>query len=585
MSISRREFLAAGGLLAAGVAGLGAEPAHALSRRRARLWSAPNLTDPRADQLDALRVLGRTGLRQPDSRPYMALPAGVDTMPEIEHVVLVMMENHSYDNFLGMLGRGPFERPRGDGFRLAVDGYPANANPQADGMPLRAFRMPTTCQFPGAPSQEWEAAHIQYAQGSNQGFVVSASGPVAMGYWTGAELPFTYALARTFPIGDRYFCSVLGQTDPNRRFLFAATSCGMTDDIPDPAQDVAFALSPKNGTIFNRLSQTGIPWLEYAVSTTTTGISSNLYPLADFRYDRTNVRPFSDFLTDAANGSLPSFSFIDPNYDTQSQEDPQNIVVGEAFLRSVVEAVGNSPKWRQTLLIINYDEHGGYYDHVPPPAALAPDDLPPIVNPGESTYDGFRRYGFRVPCVVVSPYAKRDYVSHVVYDHTSVLAFLERKWNLPAMTLRDANANDLTDFLDLTALAAQRPTFPEFPALAASGDTPAAQACSTAGPGSLPVPPPPPLALEARIGAARADRARHALLVPVALSRGGQGSVSVELWRRGRRVARHAVTGLGVAARDVPLRVRGRLPAPGEYTVIVRAGRAVLGRRGVHVSG
>jgi phospholipase C len=135
-----------------------------------------------------------------------------------------------------------------------------------------------------------------------------------------------------------------------------------------------------------------------------------------------------------------------------------------------------------------YDEHGGYYDHVPPPAAIPPDLIPPVVQPGEELYEGFARYGFRVPSVVVSPYAKRDHVSHVVYDHTSVLAFVERKWNLPAFTYRDANANDLTDFLDLGALAAGNPTFPELPPLAVPGDTAARLACSTTGPGTIPPP-------------------------------------------------------------------------------------------------
>jgi hypothetical protein len=116
------------------------------------------------------------------------------------------------------------------------------------------------------------------------------------------------------------------------------------------------------------------------------------------------------------------------------------------------------------LLIFTYDEHGGYYDHVPPPAAVAPDSIPPMVQPGESAYDGFSRYGFRVPAVLVGPYAKRDYVSHVVYDDTSILAFLERKRTLPALTYRDANANDLTDFLDLGAMAPGQPAFPELPA-------------------------------------------------------------------------------------------------------------------------
>jgi phospholipase C len=111
-----------------------------------------------------------------------------------------------------------------------------------------------------------------------------------------------------------------------------------------------------------------------------------------------------------------------------------------------------------------------------------------MVASGEYVYEGFARYGFRVPAVVVSPYAKKDYVSHLVYDHTSVLAFLERKWNLPAMTLRDANANDMLDFLDLGALERGEPTFPVLPKLAAPGNTTEALACSTTGPGVIPPP-------------------------------------------------------------------------------------------------
>jgi phospholipase C len=125
---------------------------------------------------------------------------------------------------------------------------------------------------------------------------------------------------------------------------------------------------------------------------------------------------------------------------------------------------------------------------VPPPPAIPPDDIAPLVAPGQSQYDGFARYGFRVPAVVVSPYARRHHVSHVLHDHTSVLAMIQRKWNLPALTYRDANANDLTDFLDLGALAIRWPTFGKLPPLAAPGDTPAALACSTTGPGTIPPP-------------------------------------------------------------------------------------------------
>ncbi len=144
--------------------------------------------------------------------------------------------------------------------------------------------------------------------------------------------------------------------------------------------------------------------------------------------------------------------------------------MGETFIAKVVDALTSGPAWSKTLLIIIYDELGGYYDDVPPPAALAPDGIPPLVQPGESIYDGFARCRFRVPSIIVSPYAKRNHVSHVVYDHTSMLALIERKWNLPAMTYRDANANDLTR-LSRSRFDGEAPT--DLPrALAAAGDNP-----------------------------------------------------------------------------------------------------------------
>jgi phospholipase C len=199
------------------------------------------------------------------------------------------------------------------------------------------------------------------------------------------------------------------------------------------------------------------------------GATPELFPVNDAVTEAAHHKALPDFFTDAAAGTLPSFSFPDPDYTTQSQENPQNIVVGEALLAQVVQALGASPLWPSTLFVVVYDEHGGYYDHVPPPPALPPDGIAPLVNPGESSYDEFGRYGFRVPSVVVSPYARRNHVSHVLHDHTSVLAMIERKWNLPALTYRDANANDLTDFLDLGALASRRPTFATPPPLAAPG--------------------------------------------------------------------------------------------------------------------
>ncbi len=159
------------------------------------------------------------------------------------------------------------------------------------------------------------------------------------------------------------------------------------------------------------------------------------------------VRHFSRFLSDVAGGRLPQFTFLDPNYSTTSQENPQDIQLGERFIAEVVQALMHAKTWKHTALFITYDEHGGYYDHVPPPAAIVPDSIPPDLAPGDVPA-AFDRYGFRVPMIVVSPWAKPHYVSRAITDHTSITAFVERKWNLPAMTYRDANAHPMTDYFN-----------------------------------------------------------------------------------------------------------------------------------------
>jgi phospholipase C len=415
---------------------------------------------------------GRRGpVRGPGSLPYPQLPAGTATIPQIEHIVVLMMENHSYDNYLGML-----HRPGADGFRLGHGGVPLASNPHSDGRIQHAFRMPTTCQLSEHPAQDWLASHVQFAGGRNDGFVISGSGPVAMGYWQHADLPFYYSLASTFPLADRYFCSLLGQTYPNRRFLISATSIGQVSDTMPALTDY-----PPNGTIFDRLDAQGLSWKDYYTDLATV----ELYPPLYLKNVGTKVVPIDGFYTDAAAGMLPDVCLVEPDYGTQSEEDPQNIAVGEQFAARVINAVVTSPAWDRTLLIWTYDEHGGYYDHVPPPSALAPDDIAPQVPSGESAYDGFHRYRFRVPFVLVSPWARRDYISHHVMDHTSIWRLIESKWNLPAMTYRDANAHPMLDMLDL-----RHPAFRTPPKLAQPllGTDPGALACSTTGPGTIPPP-------------------------------------------------------------------------------------------------
>jgi phospholipase C len=145
----------------------------------------------------------------------------------------------------------------------------------------------------------------------------------------------------------------------------------------------------------------------------------------------------------------------------------------------------SGPGWPHTLLIWTYDEHGGYYDHVPPPAALAPDAIGPVLQDGQQPYNGFAQYGFRVPFAIVSPYARPAYVSHQVMDHTSICALVQAKWNLPAMTARDANAVPPLDMLDFDRVAFATPPVLAQPLLNVD---PSALACNVSGPGAIPPP-------------------------------------------------------------------------------------------------
>ena len=237
-------------------------------------------------------------LRKPGSLPYPRLAPGTDTIPQIEHIVVLMMENHSYDNHLGML-----RRPGADGFRLGHHGLPLATNPYPDGRIQHAFRMPTTCQLVGHPAQDWLASHVQFDGGRNDGFMASASGPVAMGYWQREDLPFYHSLASVFPIADRYFCSVLGQTYPNRRYLLAATSIGQVDDTTPAATDY-----PPNGTIFDQLDAHGITWKDYFTDLAT----PELFPPLYLKNLGTKIVPIAGFLPTRRRAPCPATASWSP---------------------------------------------------------------------------------------------------------------------------------------------------------------------------------------------------------------------------------------------------------------------------------
>jgi phospholipase C len=412
-------------------------------------------------------------VRGPDSLPdpKRAMGAASDAMP-FDHVVVVMMENHSFDNLLGALPLSG--QPKAHGLRFNAKGEARNSNPSADGR-VRSFAIPTTAQAPSV-TQTWNATHEQINGGKMNGFVESVDSDQPMGYWTEDVLPFAYSFARTFTLANRWFCSAPCQTYPNRRFLMAGTAYGDIATNTESLQDAP----PPNGTIFDRMQAGDVSWRNYFTDLPQTAIIPSViekYP--------TNLAPIAQFYTDCAAGTLPSVSFVDPEFGVVSdigsplaalpalqplasllettggdQESPQDMSYGESWAYSVIDAVLNSPAWPRTLLIYTYDEHGGYYDHVRPPAAIAPDSIAPRLEAGDAP-GGYDLYGPRVPAIVASPYAKANAVTNVVHDHTSVLATIEAKWNLPALTYRDANAKTVMDFLDLKS----PPAFAEPPTI------------------------------------------------------------------------------------------------------------------------
>jgi phospholipase C len=195
--------------------------------------------------------------------------------------------------------------------------------------------------------------------------------------------------------------------------------------------------------------------------------TADLYPLGFVR-SVNHLRPITEFWQAARAGRLPAVSIVDPDFGRCSEENPQDVQVGEGFAAKVVNAVMTGRGWPKTLLIWLYDEHGGYYDHVSPPEAPEPDDVPgqnpmdrflllrllrftsyaKLIDTADAGPTAYDRLGFRVPAVIVSPYAKPGHVTSTVYDHTSILKLIERKWNLPPLTRRDAAANDPLDALD-----------------------------------------------------------------------------------------------------------------------------------------
>lgn len=374
---------------------------------------------------------------------------------DIRHVVVLMLENRSFDCMLGMLYQSS---DRFDG----LTGTETNVWHKPDGSQqvIQVWKDPTltaksVCIPDPDPGELFADIHVQVhglpqdgaAAPSMSGFVdnymrqpatTPAPDPYSvMHYFTPDQVPMISQLARAFGVSDRWHASAPCQTWPNRFFAHTATANGYVNNTP-----TQFPYEME--TVFNRLSGVNQSWRIYFHDIPQAATLSRLW--GDLI---TNFRDFEeDFARDAASGTLPSYSFIEPRYFTDSlfnkmpndEHPPHNVAYGEHLIATVYNAVRNGPGWQQTLLVIACDEHGGCYDHVVPP---------PATPPGGQTPDGFDfgYFGVRVPAVIVSPYVPAGSIIRppglTPFDHTTIIATLRKLFAFTPLTPRDAAAPDL----------------------------------------------------------------------------------------------------------------------------------------------
>lgn len=357
----------------------------------------------------------------------------------IEHVVLLLLENHSFDQMLGSLSE---VIPQLDG----IDRSNLHVNNDIDG---RSYIQTPSVERQMLDDPHHEVSHVatQIADG-NSGFVkdfsqaFKDSTPAArqfiMGYYPRGFLPALHALAESFTVCDRWHASVPGPTWPNRFFALTGTSNGRVN-MPDDGthkSDLAGYMQQTQDTIFDRLSEKAIHWKVYFHDIPqTTVLEHQRRPVNAARYFY-----ISEFFKDARGdeSEFPQFSLIEPSYMGWGQNDdhpPFDVMRAEKLIADVYNAIRSNGKlWEKTLLVVFYDEHGGFYDHVTPPAATPPDD-----HHEEYTFD---QLGVRVPAILVSPWAERR-VEHTLFDHTSVLKYLIDKWKLGPLGRRTAEANSI----------------------------------------------------------------------------------------------------------------------------------------------
>ena len=409
--LSRRKFLTG----AAGTAGIGALAAMGMGS-----W-------------DAAGAVANAPLRSAKGASGVKLPKPKDA--PFDTVVVVMMENRSFDTLLGWL-------PGANGKQAGLS-YADSTGKSYDTWHLAPDWQ--GCQFQD-PFHIWQAVKLQFNDGKVDGFLQTQ--PVGdqfpIGYYKKSDLPILASLAQNFTTFDNYFCSMLGPTWPNRFYqLCATTDVDYTGYFPAPG-----APRPSNlqTAIFDRTKAAGLTAAYYSPGEPMTGLfASKKYD--DITYD------YPRFLEDAAAGKLPNVAFVDPTYTAEAELNGTStdyhaygsVQQGEAFLAQVYDAITQSPQWGRTVMVVNFDEHGGFFDHVVPPAVE--DDT---VLPGSGPFPNLKNLGFRVPAIAVSPFAQKKIETAGPYEHCSVLKMIEWRWGLQPMTVRDAKAKNFADALDFS---------------------------------------------------------------------------------------------------------------------------------------
>jgi phospholipase C len=361
----------------------------------------------------------------------------------IEHLVVLMMENRSFDHLLGWL---PGANGRQAGLRFE----------DPSGVKHRTFALAPTIGFQGCnnldPDHSWEGGRIQVNGGKMDGWLKAQSDIFSIGYYERKDRPFFSELAMKFTTLDNYFCSILAETFPNRFFQHSAQTPVLHNGEVTVAQTVP--------TIWDNLAAAGVSGKYYFSDVPFVAVWGPKYlPIA---------HTFPEFLIDAAAGTLPAVSFLDPRFNDEGQgtsgdDHPHaDIRAGDAFMSQAFHAVASGPGWANTVFVITYDEWGGFFDHVAPPRSVAANDVDPPDD------DGNVLLGVRVPTIVASPWTRcgRDPRIHSqLFDHTSVLKLIEWRWGLPNLTARDAPDSNITNLARALDFRHHDPRVPNLPVL------------------------------------------------------------------------------------------------------------------------